>query len=257
MTSIAGVEIGNGAPCRIVAEISNAHNGSLDRALDLIEAAAKAGADFVKFQCYTPDELVLLRGDGPAPDPWGSEGWSMRDLYEKAQTPHAWFPTLVGKCEEVGVPWFSSVFGLRSLTLLEALECPAYKVAALDMNPARFNGLGGMDLLAAIRLTGKPSLVSLRKMDWVHVRADFRLYCPKGYPQEPHSINLAAVHRNGFSFHGTSVAIPMAAIDYGATLIECHVQLDDEPSELEEHVSLTVTDLAQLCAAVKGATRAG
>ena len=76
--------------------------------------------------------IVALRGDGPAPDPWGRQGWTMRQLYEKAQTPHAWFPALVEHCKRIGLPWFSSVFGPESLQLLEALDCPAYKIARLD-----------------------------------------------------------------------------------------------------------------------------
>ena len=60
--NIAGVEIGGNNPCRFVAEISNNHNGSLDRAFRLIEAAKKSGADLIKWQCYTPDELVTLAG---------------------------------------------------------------------------------------------------------------------------------------------------------------------------------------------------
>ena len=150
--NISGVEIGPDQPCRIVAEISNNHNGELSTCLRLIRECAEAGADFVKFQCYTPDELVALRGDGPAPEPWGSEGWTMVDLYEKAQTPHAWFPNVVAYCESLGIPWFSSVFGDDSLRLLEDLDCPAYKISALD-NETEF--AGGMEI-------DRPLLMSVR-----------------------------------------------------------------------------------------------
>jgi sialic acid synthase SpsE len=112
--NIAGVEIGSGHPCRFVAELSNNHNGDRDRCGRLIDAAKAAGADFVKFQCYTPDELVALRGDGPAPAPWNDR--TMRDLYTQAQTPLDWFPKIKAHCERVGIPWFSSVFGPTSLS---------------------------------------------------------------------------------------------------------------------------------------------
>jgi len=84
-------------------------------AMKALDAAKAAGADFVKFQCYSPDELVDLRGDGPAPEPWGSQGWTMRALYEKARTPFEWFPTLFAHARAIGIVPFASVFGAADL----------------------------------------------------------------------------------------------------------------------------------------------
>lgn len=242
--NIAGVEIGNGHPCRVSVDLSNNHNGDFDRAIRLLSAIKKAGADFAKFQCYTPDELVELRGDGPAPDPWGSEGWTMRDLYEKAQTPHAWFPDLVAHCEEIGLPWFSSVFGAESLALLESLGCPAYKIAALDVGDI---GLGGMVASAT-----KPVIVSQRAA--LPYPADYVLYCPEGYPQPgpfDHETLDVFDKFDGFSYHGTRPYIPVLAAQMGAKIVEVHVHLKDEPSELEANVSLNEVQLAAVCAEVK------
>jgi|TARA_R110000824_G_scaffold401687_1_gene613618 N-acetylneuraminate synthase len=235
--NIAGVDIGPDQPCRIVAEISNNHNGELSTCLRLIRECAEAGADFVKFQCYTPDELVILRGGGPAPEPWGSEGWTMRDLYKKAQTPHNWFPDIVAYCESLGIPWFSSVFGDESMRLLESLDCPAYKISALD-NATEFAG--------DMACTSKPLLMSLRGHENLTTdSADFFLDCPEGYPQtEGYDRDFGP----GFSYHGNSWREPRAAIANGCELIEVHVQLDDCPSELEAGVSLTVGQLKRLCA---------
>lgn len=91
---IGGVAIGGSNPCRFVAEISNNHNGNFTHALHLIHAAKDAGAEFVKFQCFSPEELVSLRGGGSAPAPWGEQGWTMHALYAKARTPFEWFPAL-------------------------------------------------------------------------------------------------------------------------------------------------------------------
>src|SRR5512146_3088604 len=99
--TIEGVGIGGDAPTRFVAELSNSHNGSLARCLRLITAAKDAGADIIKTQCYSADELVALRGDGPAPEPWGSQGWTMRALYEKAATPFDWFPAIAEYCRDL------------------------------------------------------------------------------------------------------------------------------------------------------------
>jgi sialic acid synthase SpsE len=217
----------------IVAEIGNAHNGDLGRALRLLDAAKACGATAVKFQCYTPDELVELRGDGPAPEPWGSDGWTMRTLYQKAATPHEWFPVLKAYCGTIGLPWFSSVFGAESLALLQSLDCPRYKIAALDRHSRMYR------MLVA---TGKPLLVSTPDI-WADFAASIEysaaavLLCPPGYPQ-PHA-HLSTIRRyHGYSYHGTDPMVPALAVAAGAKLVECHFMLDAEPCELEAGVSL-------------------
>lgn len=250
--NISGVEIGAGQPCRFVAEMSNAHNGSFDRAIRLIDAAKAAGTDFIKFQCYTPDELVALRGDGPAPDPWGSEGWSMHDLYTKAQTPHDWFPGLVMHCQQIGMPWFSSVFGAESLALLESLGCPAYKIARLD-NAAEA-------LAMAVERAGKPMIFSEAYHGESAIVAGelAYLYCPPGYPQErfafgslPWTDGLFPARFDGFSYHGTDPLPCIVAATLGAKIIEAHFQLDHWPSELEANVSLTASAFREMVDTVR------
>jgi sialic acid synthase SpsE len=234
--NIAGVEIGAHQPCRTVAELSNNHNGSSDLAHRLIDAAKEAGADFVKFQAYQPDELVALRGDGPAPAPWGEQGWTVRDLYRKAQTPLTWFPALVRHCDEVGMPWFASVFGYGSFMVMEALGCPAYKLAALDY--------GKRSLLAMVQATGKPLIRSCANEQ--APRGDgLWLFCPPGYPQTSFGLRRASGY-DGFSFHGTNACVPILAATLGASLIECHLQSEDAPSELEANVSLDEQQFADM-----------
>lgn len=279
--NIDWVEIGQGHPCRFVAEVANAHNGSLDRALRLIDAAKEAGADFLKTQCYTADELVALRGDGPAPEPWGAQGWTMRALYEKAATPFEWFPAIRERCAQNGIVWFSSVFGAESLALLESLGCPAYKIARLD-NKA-------VALVDAVAMTGKPFLASsdgkepVRYTAYPHpdpiykakaiasangggvwcisVAEGRELYCPPGYPQVSFGFLRGAAGTDyddcgtdgtfgenhlGFSFHGTDPTPCIVAATLGAKMIEAHFQLDDEPSELEANVSLTASQFRRM-----------
>ena len=223
----------------VVAEMSNSANGSLATAHGIIEACADAGVDWMKFQCYLPEELVKLRGGGAAPEPWDSEGWTMRDLYHKAQTPHEWFPTLIQKCEEVGLPWFSSVFVSDSLAWLEKLGCPVYKLASLDVGQDAFR----REVIA----TGKPVIQSAAEV--AHIEGVSVLWCPPGYPQK--EINIqdlrnAMVACDGFSYHGTSHVPPKNALKYGAKIVEVHVQLDDEPSALESNCCISVSDLHKL-----------
>lgn len=236
-----------GRPCEVVVDLSNAHNQDLGVALAIIEGVKDAGAGAVKFQAYTPGELVALRGDGPAPEPWASQGWTMRSLYTKALTPLKWFPKLIAKCEDVGLPWFSSVFGNGSLALLEALDCPRYKLASLDY--------GKRGLLNMVRETGKPIVRSCSAEKAPHGN-DKWLYCPPGYPQSLPGVCNILHGYDGYSYHGTDPLIPVLAVTLGARMVEFHVQLDDVPSELEANVSLTISQTADVVSMIRRAEKA-
>jgi pseudaminic acid synthase len=247
--NIGGIEIGAGLPCRFVAEISNNHNGSLVQAFRLIEAAKNAGADFVKFQCFTVDELVELRGDGPAPEPWGSQGWTMRTLYEKAQTPLSWFPMLFQRARDVGLVPFSSVFGMESLACLKAVGNPLYKIARLDYDADQ------MWLVDSARNTGEKVIISSSR-NYKPEASDILLYCPVGYPTPDDEVWLPNFNDEecqfiGLSSHNLNPLLPVAAVARGCQLIEMHLQLDDELSELESEVSLTASDFATYISLVR------
>lgn len=223
---------------RVIAELSNAHNGDLALAHRLVDACADAGATHFKTQAYTPAELVALRGDGPAPDPWGAQGWTMRSLYEQAQTPLRWLPELAQHAKDRGMIWFSSVFGIGSLAFLEAIDCPIYKLAAIDF--------GRRGLRAEVESTGKPVIRSVPSTHRPQGNAEV-FYCPPGYPQNDlHGLRQIVGRFDGFSYHGTDAFVPALAIAYGVDTVECHVQLDDVPSKLEANVCLTVSQLADL-----------
>lgn len=244
--NISGVEIGHNRPCRFAVEVSNAHNGDLARAHRLVDAAKATGSEFVKFQAYRPAELLELRGDGPAPEPWGSTGYTMRTLYERAQTPLEWLPELFQHARDIGIVPFSSVFGLESLLVLERCACPAYKIARLDNTNA--------PLRDAVLSRNKPMLVSAesRVMIGGFNRDDVAtLYCAPGYPTPYDKVRLPDFclwgsdkfggQMIGLSSHCLDPLLPIAAVSRGAKLVEMHMMLDDEPSELESEVSLTAS----------------
>ncbi len=115
---------------KIVAEIGASHNGSLDRALQTVRAAAGAGADAIKLQTWSPDTMdaggrVLDSG------PW--KGRSLRDLYREAHTPWEWHEPLIAEARDAGMDWHSTPFDGASIDFLESLGCPAYKIAAFEL----------------------------------------------------------------------------------------------------------------------------
>jgi sialic acid synthase SpsE len=132
-----------------VAEVSANHLGSLERALDLVDAAATAGASAIKFQTYTADTMTLdldtfVVSEGHSL--WGDR--KLYELYEEAHTPWEWHPVLFERCRELGVIPFSSPFDSTAVDFLEALDAPMYKIASLET--------GDHALIRKVAETGKP-----------------------------------------------------------------------------------------------------
>jgi len=148
----------------IVAEISGNHGGKLENALRLIQAAKDAGADAVKFQCF--DCYLLADKRFRAGISWEGRKMEFNDLlqlYSKTETPQSWFPTLINKAQTLQLPWFSSVFHSFTVTFLETLNCPRYKISAYEM-------LDG-DLINAVVATGKPIVMSVRPREGLTILA--------------------------------------------------------------------------------------
>jgi len=224
-------EIGYDQPVFVVAEISCNHAGSEQLAHQLIRAADRAGADAVKFQCYTPDELAP-QSDHPAyilPDgPWA--GRNLHDLYVQARTPFAWFTGLIHEAEDHGMHWFASVFGRDSLAFMESLDCPAYKIASAEVTD--------LALVRAIAATGKPVILSdgmatddQVEAAWDVIPADLvELRCVSDYPADPrsYSIDRDTEYLWGLSDHTTGNDVAIAAVALGACVVEKHLMLDPE-----------------------------
>ena len=157
--TIAGQAIGAGAKPFIIAEMSGNHNQSLDRALTIVEAAARSGAHAVKLQTYTADTITLDVGEpafvvGGAKSLW--KGRRLHDLYREAHTPWEWHASIMasGGAKALGIVCFSSPFDESAVDFLETLEVPAYKIASFENNH--------LPLIRKVAATGKPLVVSTR-----------------------------------------------------------------------------------------------
>ena len=258
--SIAGQPIGRGHPTYFIAEMSANHDGSLERAIELLESCVDAGVDAVKLQTYTADTLTL-NSDAPAFRVSGGTLWdgrTLHDLYTEAAMPWEWQPILKKRGEELGVQVFSSPFDQTAIDFLEEMNVPAYKVASAEITDT--------GLITAMATTGKPLIIStgLASLEEIaHAVTTAReagatqialLKCTSAYPAPPSDINLRTINHMaeafnvpvGLSDHTLDIAVPLAAVALGASIIEKHVTLDRNAGGPDSSFSLEMDDLQQL-----------
>jgi N-acetylneuraminate synthase len=232
--TIGGRQVGGGAPAFIVAEVGINHNGDLDSALRLVEAAARAGADAVKFQKRTPELCVpeaqraLMRDT-----PWGYISYF--DYRQRIEFGHAEFDTIDRYCRAREILWFASVWDEPSVEFIEAFNPPCYKVASACLTDDH--------LLRRIRATGRPVVLStgmstLEQIDHaVQTLGTHDLviaHCTSTYPCRPEELNLRMIRALqerydvpiGYSGHEVGLVPTTAAVTLGASLVERHLTLD-------------------------------
>lgn len=235
---IQGRRVGPDSPAYIVAELSANHGGRLEQALELVRAAADAGADAVKLQTYTPDTLTLdapqeyfrIRGTR-----W--DGASLYALYSEAMTPWEWHQPIQTEAARIGLGFFSTPFDDSAVDFLETMDVPAYKVASFE--------LVDIPLLRKVAATGKPVILStgmatleeideaVRALRAAGCRELALLKCTSAYPAPPEEANLACIPELaarfgvpvGLSDHTLGLAVPVAAVSVGACIVEKHMTL--------------------------------
>ena len=221
-----------------VAEISANHLGSFERAKELVIAAAGVGATAVKFQTYTADTMTLdLDSLKVSKDHilWG--GRTLYDLYKEAHTPWEWHSDLFDLCRTLDVIPFSSPFDLTAVDFLESLNCSMYKIASLETSDHT--------LIKRVAETGKPIIISTGATTWEEIGALVDvvkgtgnmnltlLVCTSSYPANPrdsHVNRIKTIKEHfevevGLSDHTLGIAVSLAAIGVGATVIEKHITL--------------------------------
>lgn len=258
--------VGPGEPAYLVAELSGNHDGSLERALATIRAAAAAGADAIKLQTYTPDTLTIdapqqdfiVPGDGV----WG--GRTLYDLYRQAYTPWEWHPALFDEARAHGLEVFSTPFDATAVALLEGLDCPAYKIASFE--------LVDDELLRTVARTGKPVILSTGMASEAEIRHAVEvlraagnrerllLRCTSSYPAPDASMHLATIPalaalaggEVGLSDHSGGTVAAVVAVALGACFVEKHFTLSRDGG-VDSHFSLEPDEFRTLVTDVRRA----
>jgi pseudaminic acid synthase len=260
---IAGRNIGREHPPWVIAEMSGNHNGSLDRALALVEAAARAGAHALKLQTYTPDTMTIDVDEREfhIADPkslW--QGKSLYQLYGEAHTPWDWHRPLFERALALGVTPFSTPFDDTAVDFLESLDVPCYKIASFENTD--------LPLIRRAAGTGKPLILSTGMATLAELDESVRaardagcrelllLKCTSTYPAPAESSNLRTIPdlksrfdcEVGLSDHTLGLGVAVASVALGATAIEKHLTLSRADGGVDAAFSLEPNEFAALVA---------
>jgi N-acetylneuraminate synthase len=262
---IDGRKIGPGHPPYVIAEMSGNHNGDLDRALRLIDAAHRAGADAIKLQTYRADTITIDH-DGPGFRIDGGlwAGKTLYELYQWAHTPWEWHAALFAHARSLGIACFSSPFDTTAIELLRSLNAPAYKIASfelIDLPLIRFAAASGKPLILSTGLGEFGEIAEAAAT----VRAEgvpfALLHCTSGYPTPAAEADLATIPHLASSFgipiglsdHTLGTAVATAAVALGACIIEKHMTLARADGGPDAAFSLEPAEMARLVEDVRTA----
>jgi pseudaminic acid synthase len=258
---IAGRPIGSDHPPFVIAEMSGNHNQDLNRALQIVEAAAKAGAHAIKLQTYTADTMTLDKRGGSFNINDDKSLWSgknLHDLYKLAYTPWEWHKPIMELAQKLGLICFSSPFDETAVDFLVGLNAPAFKIASFENNH--------LPLIAKAASTGKPLIIStgmasLGELELaVNTARDagcneiILLKCTSTYPASPENTNIRTIShlRNlfhtevGLSDHTMGLGVAVASVALGASVIEKHFTLARKDGGVDSAFSLEPQEMANL-----------
>ena len=257
---IAGRSIGVDHAPYIIAEMSANHNGNIENAIKIIEAAKQCGADAVKLQTYRPDTITLncdsedFRIHGGL---W--DGRTLYELYEEAHMPWGWHAPLFAHAHKLGITIFSSPFDNTAVDLLEDLNAPAYKIASFEAVD--------LPLIKYVASTGKPMIISTGMADAQEIKEAIEaareggckelaiLHCVSGYPAPAADYNLRTIPDlierfglvTGLSDHTLDNTTAITSVAMGASIIEKHFTLNRNGGGPDDSFSLEAAELAALC----------
>ena len=264
--TIDGRSVGGDYPPYVIAEMSANHNGRLQTAFELIDAAHSSGADAVKIQTYRPDTITL---NSNRPDFQITNGlWSGRtlyELYEWAHTPWEWHAPMFEHARKRGITIFSSPFDCSAIDLLEDLDAPAYKIASFEAID--------LPLIRYAASTQKPMIISTGMANAQEICEAIDaarsggckelavLHCVSGYPAPASDYNLRTIPEmidrfgliTGISDHTLDNTTAIASIAMGALIVEKHFTLNRSGGGPDDSFSLEPEELLMLCKGVRTA----
>jgi N-acetylneuraminate synthase len=242
----------------IVAEMSGNHNQSLERALKIVEAAAKSGAHMLKLQTYTADTLTINSKNDDffirdSKSLW--KGKSLYELYKEAYTPWDWHEKIIKRSNELGMLCFSTPFDESAVDFLEKLNVPAYKISSYENIH--------LPLIKKVAQTGKPVIVSTGLASEGEIKDAVKalkdggckefalLKCTSSYPASPENSNILTIPNLrekfncevGLSDHTIGIGTALSAISHGATIIEKHFTLDRNDGGVDSSFSIEPNDM--------------
>lgn len=258
---IAGRLIGRDQPPLVIAEMSGNHNQSLERALQIVEAAAKSGAHALKIQTYTPDTMTLDLDEREFHISEPNSLWvgtSLYKLYGEACTPWEWHKPIFDRARELGIIAFSTPFDDTAVDFLEDLNVPCYKIASFENTD--------LPLISRVAATGKPLIISTGMATVAELDETVRaareagctdlilLKCTSTYPATPENTNILTIpHLRelfgcevGLSDHTMGVGVSVASVALGATVIEKHFTLNRADGGVDSSFSMEPAEMAQL-----------
>ena len=268
---IAGRGIGPDQAPFIIAEMSGNHNQSLERALEIVEAAAKTGAHALKIQTYTPETMTLDLDEREfhISDPnslWA--GTSLYKLYGEAYTPWEWHEPIFDLARKLGMIPFSTPFDATAVDFLENLHVPCYKIASFENTD--------LPLIRCVAATGKPMIISTGMATVAELDETVRaareagcedlilLKCTSTYPATPENTNILTIpHLRelfgcevGLSDHTLGVGASVASVALGAVVIEKHFTLNRADGGVDSTFSMEPAEMGQLVLETKRAWQA-
>jgi N-acetylneuraminate synthase len=261
MIKIGNYFIGKNNQPFIIAEMSGNHNQSLERALQIVDAAADSGAHALKLQTYTADTMTLDLKDREffISDPkslWN--GYSLYELYKQAHTPWEWHKPIFDRCKEKGIIGFSTPFDATAVDFLESLDVPCYKIASFENID--------IPLIKKVAKTRKPLIISTGMASVSELELSVEtarmqgcndiilLKCTSSYPSSPENTNILTIPHlrelfnveTGLSDHTMGIGAACASVALGATVIEKHFTLSRAEGGVDSAFSLEPEEMKSL-----------
>ena len=255
--------------CFVIAEISANHGQDFKKAVSLIKAAKKCGADAVKFQTYTPDTLTInvnnkyFRIKHPQ---WGNQ--TLYQLYRKAYTPWKWFKKLKKVADDSGIIFFSTAFDKTAVDFLEELNVPFHKIASFELVDLPLIEYAARTKKPLMLSTGMATLSEIKEAVTtaknVGAKEIILLKCVSSYPAKPEAMNLRTISHMkelfgcpvGLSDHTLGIGTSVAAVVLGAGVIEKHFTLSRKFKTPDSFFSIEPQELKELVENVRITERA-